>query len=179
MRQAIERAQMGEFDGARVFLDIARELRLGSAPSPALQRTKHLGDHYLLPICEPDAGANPEGSLVTFSLPGVTCRDCLRLATRRQICYCDVEPGGHISGTITSCSSVRPVGETAGTRVERLDIPQDDTPSIPVGVAHPEPGSVGETSTCLNCTYPVRWMRGPGWVHDRDHYPAPCAPAFT
>lgn len=44
MCQAVERAQLGEFDGARLWLDIARELRLGAAGSQARPMPRPLDD---------------------------------------------------------------------------------------------------------------------------------------
>lgn len=85
MRQAIERAQTGELDAARVWLDIARELRLGEAghmvsPLPRGEvRVTHLGDDTLLPVCEAVTEDDPGGCLVSFNRGDVTCVPCLRV----------------------------------------------------------------------------------------------------
>ncbi len=89
-----------DLERARVWVAIAHELRLGetarpfprpldrpsSEPPPGVvPRVTHFGDDYLLPSCEQVSGDDPEGCIVSFNVPHVTCHDCLRIIKEREL----------------------------------------------------------------------------------------------
>lgn len=167
MRQAVERAQLGEWDGARVWIDIARELRLGEAsparplPRPldtvAPEQVRHLGDDSLLPVCGATTAEDPRGALVTFRAVDSNCPACLSV--------------DRLPDNLAAYA-----GEPATMRIDRVAVPAPepayrsaDTAVIPVadGDEYPSP-------RCAYCDYSLVWFApGPGpdidampyWVH--------------
>jgi len=92
MRQAFERAQLGEFEAARLWLDLARELRVGSMPARPFPRSldtrselaaeADLATAGLMPAPDP---APDETAVLRYDPPGE--------ATPNRCAYCGHEIG--------------------------------------------------------------------------------------
>ena len=202
MANAIARTELGDYGGGQIWLGIARELRLGSVPARDVGALRVGGDMFT-PI-EHIAGyirgqvPFPSESAIGFAraraaaiVAGVSASDAERSLLDEILRRAEENaplPDRWLANTT-------PIYETAGETLGDTQImtpptyaaeavpgalettyAADEAPTetIPVGVAHPEPGAVGEDGVCLNCTFPIVWFRGQGWRHNRDDYPAAC-----
>jgi hypothetical protein len=136
MERAIDKGDTGRLDEARFWLDVARELRVG---------TRRLS--------------------VTAGPPGVTSGE-IAAAARRVFGLSESDYGrthggepAFNPGGIIETTADTPIYEAAGDQL-------GDTEIIPTQIAHPEPESRGGYARCLNCPYSLRWVRSSGWVHD-------------
>jgi hypothetical protein len=166
MQQAIERAQLGEFDDARLWLDIARELRAGEKDA----RPPRTGG-----IVNPKPGPSAEWFTKAAST-GKVSRD---VPTEVIV--------GHDPGTGQLAFGQRfMAGATAPERAETVVMQraQDestpayeeagqtlgDTQGLPRRIATPCPVHLrgeGYTDTCITpgCEAPIVWSEQLGWRH--------------
>ncbi len=154
MAQAIERAQLGDVEPGRLWLDIARELRLGTLPVAMSGQGKGYEDEpQPFVVTRTQNGPNPPGLNVAVAPDG-------------QLVYTD-RAETQVMQRVASEST--PAYDEAGQSL-------GDTRSIPHRIAHPQEDAVGPSSTCLTpeCGLPVIWIRGRGWVHDTPSHTASC-----
>jgi hypothetical protein len=150
MEQAIERAQLGDLEAGRLWLDIATELRCGSVPDI-------FGDP------EPPADAR----VVQDDINRMLSRTPVVLADDGQLAYARAETEVLQRIPEESTPTYEAAGESLG-----------ETKAIPHRIAHPQAESEGPNSQCLSCTLPLIWIPRLGWVHDVEGHSASCDKAL-
>lgn len=187
MRAAVEAAQRGDVEGGSLWLGIARELRVGAMsrprprpldelPAGVVPRVTHFGDDYLLPICEQVAGDDPEGCLVSFNVPHVTCLACLRIVKEREVASSEVA-GSEVATPVARHAEYEAglgdyAGETAAARFERIAVPAVEPAYRAADTAIIDTGF--ELPLCAYCEHSLVWVtpgpeaapeRTPHWAH--------------
>jgi hypothetical protein len=196
MEQAIRKAETGMIEGARLWLDIARELREGVAGDQAVLAVSGpvVGpkDDRRACYCAAEPGGHDEGSL-SGCVPG----EIAPIRPYPRDPEADDYPQDFdvvtfdtstIDGTKRTMTVPVP-RERLEQRVQR-DLTTETTPIyegagddlgetavIPVGVAHPNEDGRGPNSMCLGCNLGVIWLPRLGWVHDLPGAPASCEEA--
>lgn len=172
MAEAIRKAEAGQRDEARLWLDIARELREGAAEAPAAM-PEHLGPirPYLR---DPDAedpapqvevvwfgNTPPGGDVVTFDASTIE-------GEQRSVTVSVPRERREQQVQRDATTETTPIYEGAGD-----DLGATVVISVPVARPDDLPGPPWE---CAYCSVEIVWENGRGWVHDIEGRPAACEP---
>jgi hypothetical protein len=175
MQQAIERAQLADWEGAYCFLAIATELRVGSVPDPGpstlaaeADAATHLGTPITLRCPVPGCTA------MTQDMPGHLADYHSGSPEERRMraffgTTMDGRPAYAGETAVIPRQPDPPIYEQAGETLE-------ETKAVPTRVAHPQEGSLGIHSTCLDpdCSLKIVWIKGRGWCHDVPSHTSSC-----
>lgn len=171
MEYAINRAQVGDYEGGFLWTTIARELRQGESAARSLPvgpqsmtAEQIAAEHFAVfsePVpSEPVIGLAPDGQLAYGQ----------RFMTGRKADQERAETEVMRRVPAEATPAYEAAGESLG-----------ETQLIPDGIAHPQADSQGANSTCVrpSCGIAVVWVRNAGWLHDVEGHPASCENART